>query len=537
MRFAVLSDTHYISKSTLHDGGAHSPRDLLRHEINRKVFDDLKQRTDIDTILITGDLTDAGDLDSHRELAALLRDVQSSGKNVYVLTATHDFHYSRAWVSVYDQPLPYRHRPWEKPWFDAENTDYRALLPDAFAHLSDAECRPLIKPVATPDDLWEIYRAFGRDQAFSSCDSAYSYAVKLEDKLWCLMLNNNFRDVDAMYDASPTYSPACFRWIERIVKQAKAEDAFVFACTHHPLVPPNPAYKIGGTPRNMRDAYVCHTLADIGLSLVFSGHTHFSNVAFGSSDRGNVLCNVTTPSICFLPPAWRLAELEPQSHRLRLQTVPVDKSESMQVQEATLREHFVRQFIGDQRRRIAALPHGLGRIVLGMRVKHLYPLCRSAAGLTQREYAQIAQRRLFDIFMDLTIHMQTGDGKYTPDTPICKFMMGLCAVLDSIIAVQPFYPIEKKLQGYTISQIIEPMLYNNGVPDNDAEFVFDRLPDKRFDPPVLQSRAGDVLMTVLSAAVVLLSPLSPVAASLALPVMTLAKKKKNRRSPYLPQRY
>ena len=62
MRFAVLSDTHYISKSTLYNGGANSPRDVLRHEINRKVFDDLKARTDLDTILITGDLTDAGDM-------------------------------------------------------------------------------------------------------------------------------------------------------------------------------------------------------------------------------------------------------------------------------------------------------------------------------------------------------------------------------------------------------------------------------------------------------------------------------------------
>ena len=72
MRFAVLSDTHYISKSTLHDGGAHSPRDLLRHEINRKVFDDLKQRTDIDTILITGDLTDAGDVGIKECIAAFV---------------------------------------------------------------------------------------------------------------------------------------------------------------------------------------------------------------------------------------------------------------------------------------------------------------------------------------------------------------------------------------------------------------------------------------------------------------------------------
>ena len=537
MRFAVLSDTHYISKSTLYGGGEHSPRDVLRHEINRKVFEDLKERSDLDTVLITGDLTDAGDMDSHREFAAMLRELRDSGKKVYVLTATHDFHYSRAWVSVYDQPVSYRQRPWERPWCDLENTDFRALVTKEHRHLSAEECAPLVKPVASPDDLWEIYREFGRDQAFSRCYSAYSYAVRLEDKLWCLMLNNNFRDVDAMYDASPTYSPACYRWIASVVRRAKKEGAFVFACTHHPLVPPVPAYKIGGTPRNMRNSYVCHTLADIGISLVFSGHTHFADVAFGSSDRGNVLCNVTTPSICFLPPAWRIAELHPETHRLKLCTVPVGKSDAMQIPEETLRAHFIKEFVEDQKRKIDNLPHALGSVVQRIQVKHLYPLCKSAAKLTAQEYAQIADRKLFDIIMDLTIHMQAGDGQYTPDTPMYKFMMGLCAVADSVIAAQPFYPLEKKLQGYTLTQIIEPMLYNNGVPDNDADFVFDRLPEKRFEPPVYRSRAGDVVMVVLSAAAVLLSPLSPVAVSLALPVMTVLKKKKNRRSPVVPERY
>ena len=139
--------------------------------------------------------------------------------------------------------------------------------------------------------------------------------------------------------------------------------------------------------------------------------------------------------------------------------------------------------------------------------------------------------------MELTVNMQTGDGKYTPDTPLYKFMMGLCAVGDSVIGTQPFIPIEKKLQGYTLSQIVEPMLFNNGGPDNNAEFTFDRLPEKRFNPPVFRSSAGDVVMLILSVAAALLSPLSPIAASLALPVMTLLKKRKNRRSPVLPERY
>ena len=537
MRFAVLSDTHYISKNVLYDGGKGSPRCLLRRQINIDAFASLGARTDIDTVLITGDLTDAGDMDSHREFAELLRQLKATGKNVYVLTATHDFHFSRAYVSVYEQPLRFRARPWEKPWCDMEHTDFQSLVTDEFSGLSAEECVPLVRPVATPDDLWEIYREFGRDQAFSTCESAYSYAVKLDDKTWCLMLNNNFRDYDANYDASPSYSPACYKWIQGIMEQAKKEGAFVFACTHHPLVPPVPAYKLGGTPRNMRNPTVCHYLADLGLTLVFSGHTHFANIVFGSSDRGNVLCNVTTPSLSFLPPAWRIAELDGAQKRLRLTTVDVEKTPEMGVTEPTLRQHFISEFISDQRRSMERLPHGLGKVVLGLELRHLYPLCRGKAGLTDAEYQTVRHRKFFDLVMDLTVNMQAGDGRYTPDTPEYKFLCGLCAVLDSIVRAQPFYPLEKKLQGYTLWEIVRPMLFQNGVPDNDADFVFDRLPEQRFDVTPPASYAGDVLMLLVSAVAALLSPAAPAAAALAVPALTLLKRKKLKEKPYRPERY
>lgn len=534
MRFAVLSDTHYISKSTLYGEG--SARDLLRHDINLSVFESLQKRTDIDTVLITGDLTDAGDMDSHKEFVEILGQLKASGKNVYVLTATHDFHFSRAWVSMYDWPVKYKQRPWERPWCDLERIDYKALVTEDHAHLPAEDCVPQVKRVAFPDELWELYRDFGRDQAFSVCESAYSYAVKLEEKLWCLMLNNNFRDVDANFDFSPTYSPACFRWIEEIVRQAKEEGAFVFACTHHPLVPPVPAYKIGGTSRNMRSPTVCHTLADIGITLVFSGHTHFANVAFGCSDRGNVLCDVTTPSICFLPPAYRLVDLDAAGHRIRLTSVETENTPALGVEEPSIKAHFIKEFLAEQKKKAEALPHGLGKIALAAEVRHFYPLCRKTAGLTNAEYGRIRNKKIFDLIMDAAINMQTGDGGYTPDTPEYKFLMGLCAVLDSVIETQPFYPVEKKLQGYTISQIVEPMLYKNGVPDNNAEFDFDRLPNEA-PAAAFHSNAGDVLMLLLSAAAALLSPLSPAVTALALPALTLLKKKKREKNPCRPERY
>ena len=533
MRFAVLSDTHYVSEEMLLGEGNEAKR--LRHDINKAAFQALGEQRGLDTILITGDLTDDGDEYSHREYARLLRSLQEAGKKVYVLTATHDFHFSRAYTMKRGWPVRYRAYPWERPWFDKDRCDYKRLVTDEFSHLSAEECVPPLVRVPTADDLWELYREFGRDQAFSTCDSAYSYCVKLEEKLWCLMLNNNFRDVDASEDMSVGYSPDCYRWIKGLADRAKAEGAFLFACTHHPLVPPVPAYKIGGGTRNMRNSSSVHTLADIGIPLVFSGHTHFSDIAFASSDAGNVLCDVTTPSLCFLPPAYRIAEIFPEERRLKVISVPVEKTPEMNVNAPTLKEHFINEFVEEYREKMKKLPHGLGNIVLNMKVRHLYPLCPGT--LNRAQYEEIRDRRIFDLIMDLVINMQCGDGQYTPDTAVYRFMMGLAAAADSLIETQPFIDVHKKLLGYTISQIMEPMLFNNYVPDGSADFVFDRLPAPNTVPPAIGSRLGDVVMGLLSAFALLLIPVSPVLTAAALPAMTLLKKAKLKKHPPTPERY
>ncbi len=297
MKFAVISDTHYLSDSMLCPGAPEDAR--LKKKINCAVFRSLAKTDAFDTVLITGDLTDAGDEASHREYIELLREVKESGKHVYVLTATHDFQFSRSYAMKKGWPVSYQAHPWNLAWFDKDHFDYRSITAKPEG-LSDAECvPPLVKP-CTPEQLWELYAEFGRDQAFSEFAPDYSYCVKLEEKIWCLMLNNNFRDVDPMNNMSPSYSPGCLRWIEETVREARAEGAFIFACTHHPLVPPVPAYKLGGGDRNMRRAYVAHMLADLGIPLVFSGHTHFADVGFARSDRGNLLCDITTPGLASL---------------------------------------------------------------------------------------------------------------------------------------------------------------------------------------------------------------------------------------------
>ena len=533
MKFAVLSDTHYVSKEMI--PGDRDKRALLRHDINHSVFKMLAEQSELDTILITGDLTDDGDYASHSEFAAMLRGLQEAGKKVYVLTATHDFHFSRAYTKKHGAQVKYKSEPWNVPWFDPSGFDFKSIVTDEFSDLPAEDCVPPIVKAATADDLWEIYHDFGPKQAFSVCESAYSYAVKIEDKLWCLMLNNNMRDVDAMMDYSATYSPACYRWIESIMAQAKEQGAFVFACTHHPLVPPVPAYKIGGTTRNMRNSKSAHTLADLGLSLVFSGHTHFADIGFASSDAGNVLCDVTTPALSFLPPAWRTVEIFPEEHRLWTVTVPVENTPELGVDTAELKEHFVNEFVGDYREKVQRLPHGLGKLVLNAEVRHLYPLCPKT--LTDAEYREIKNVKMFDIIMDSVVNMQCGDGQYTPDTAVYKFMMGFAAAADSVIDAQPFMDIRGKLLGYSCSEIVRPMLFNNYVPDNNADFIFDRLPEQNTELPEIKSHAGDILMALLCAVGLLVAPAGKILTAAAIPALTIMKKRRLAANPYHPERY
>ena len=140
--------------------------------------------------------------------------------------------------------------------------------------------------------------------------------------------------------------------------------------------------------------------------------------------------------------------------------------------------------------------------------------------------------------IDLVLNMLGGDGRYTPDTPVYKFMMGFSAVLDSIVETQPFYDVRKKLlKGYTVSEIIEPMLFNNFVPDRNAHFNFRTEPERRYPASAFSSQSGKILMSLLCVLMIPLSKLAPLAAVTALPAATLIKKRGRKKKPVMPERY
>lgn len=534
MKITVLSDVHYISRRMMENV---TDRELLMKPAICEAALEKAAAEDSDVILITGDLTDAGDKPSHDDLIEILRGIKKSGKKVYVTTATHDYHHYEAYVRKYGSEIKYHKTPWSAPFFDRDAENYAELVEEEFAALPEKDIIPELEDVYSPEELWRLYYEFGASEAISVCDDAHAYCVALDGKTWCIMLNDDFRN-NEQGNASATYSPTCFRWIDGIVKEARSKGIFVFACTHHPLLPPVPAYRIGADYKNMRAAYVGHMLADIGIELVFSGHTHFSDIGFMRSDRGALLCDITTPSVRFYPPRYRVTDIDGENGTVNVRSVEITEVNGFDLGGKTLGEYMRSEFYSEYSAKVAALPSPVNSIIANMKVKHLYPVCRRASGLSEAEYGTIKDKRIFDILMELVMNMLGGDGEYTPDTPVYKFMMGIGAVLDGIIETQPFYDVRKKLlKGYTVSEIIEPMLFNNFVPDGNAKFDFRKEPEKKYDTQSFASNSGDILMGFLCILMIPLSKAAPFVAVTALPVATVMKKLGRKKNPPRPERY
>lgn len=525
MKFVMMSDTHYISRRMIADK---TDKELMLQPAVTEVAI-LQASKDCDVLFIVGDLTNSGDRYSHEDFSAFLREVKQSGTKIYVIFATHDFHHHKAYVRKHSEKTEYKSHPWDSPWFDIEKADWRKLVKDEFSSLSDEEIVPGLVPALSPEEIWEIYREFGPDEAYSVHEPSFSYCLDLDEKTRCLMLNDIFRNEEALKDKSPTYSPSCLRWMKQMYDEAERDKKYIFICSHHPMLPAVPAHRIGAGKgnRDMRSPAVGHMLADMGFDLAFTGHSHFCDVGYLRSDNGNLIWNITTPSVRFYPPAYREIELNGESKTVEYNCKYINAVENTPIEEETLFEHYHKNFYDDYYRMVTGSNTTVKKLMDTLTVKDIYFLVKGKASLTAEEYNRIKNLKIFDLVIESAFNMLIGDGAYTPDTPEYKVLMSLCAKLDSIIDTQPFVNVKDKyLGGYSVSEIIEPMLFNNSVPDRKGTLDLTEIPKPRIETPVYTSHAGDVLMGVICVLALVLSPLAPIAVAISLPVLTVKKKQK-----------
>lgn len=457
----VITDTHYYSKKLGVSGEAYEiannksgvllaeSRELLEAAFAQIAKD---ERTDI--VLLSGDTTSNGDYDSHKEFIEMLRDLKEKGKRVYVLTATHDYKWDG---------MTHRYESYDK----------------------------IPTPAAKREELFDMYKEFGPDDAIAVHRESMSYIIQLEDGYRLFALND-----DTNLNGKSGFSDELFEWITEQVNDAKANGQFIVAMTHHPLIAPSPMYEIIGKGDMMGDYEIRREqLADMGIQFMLTGHTHVHDIDKHVSPKGNYFYDISTASTVGYPATIRTVVFDAENNVVTTTTDLITEPVKFDTHGKDLQTYLADHMIGMIRDVIKAAGENIDKFAdmataisirknvsykIGWILKPIFKFLnklkigtvgnwtRAETGLKKSDYADIKDKSVVDFIVDLVLNLYGGKSLYTPDDNEYKIAIGLINIIDSIIKVLHI-PLKKLIKvSDTVRGIIEPLLYNAGIPSYDA---------------------------------------------------------------------
>lgn len=451
LKIKVITDIHYYSKRNWIDCSPYenwNPHDqqLLREseEIIKTAFDIICDDDSSDIVLIHGDITNNGELTSHEEIIELMRELKGRGKRVYVTTATHDYQES--------------------------GKSY------GFSKAGGVDV-----PAASREQLYDMYREFGIDEAIAVHKKSMSYVVELADGYRLLALNDDKGNTHA------GYTDECFAWVEEQIADAKRNGCFVVAMEHHPILNPSPMYGIIGKHDILEDGLArASAFADSGVHMMFTGHSHIHNISYFQSENGSPFYDISTASLIGFPPTIRTVEIDGSTETVDIKTELVRELPGIDLEGLELTDYIKKCFtsmifdmlIAAEKdtekfadmaiavsvppqlvRKHKRLVHSVAKLINNLTFGKLGNLSRAETKLKKSDYADIKDEKVLPFIVDSVTNLFEGKTGYTPDTVKYKIAMGFVAVLDSIVKALPLNL--KKLVGYdTISDIVRPLIYN-----------------------------------------------------------------------------
>lgn len=461
LTLTVITDTHYYSKRVGTSGSAYDKANAKSQkllagagELLKAAFTQIKNDKRTDIVLLSGDTTNEGELYAHEEFIEMLRDLKNSGKRVYVLTATHDY------------------------------------KPDDWTWGYDGDERVKV-PAVKREELFDMYREFGPNEAIAVHRQSMSYIVQLENNYRLFALND-----DMNLSGKSGFSDELFEWITAQAKDARENGQFMIAMTHHPLIAPSPMYEIIGSGDMMGDYKIRREqLADMGIQFILTGHTHVHDIDKHVSPKGNYLYDIATASTVGYPATIRTVVLDPANGVVSTTTDLITEPVDLDFGGMALQDYLADQTIGVARDMIKAAGEDIDKFAdmatsISIRKKLTYKIgwliklpmkalnrlkigtvgnwTRAETGLKKSDYADIKDRRVVDFIIDMVLNLYGGKNLYTPDDKEYKIAIGLINIIDSVIKTLHI-PLKKLVKvSDTLRGILEPLLYNNGIPAYDA---------------------------------------------------------------------
>ena len=190
LKFTVITDIHYLSPRLAEAGKALSNFEEASgrkthelHEVLHQVLADLGKEAP-HLLLVSGDLTNHGERQSHLDLIELLRPIQKAGTRIFVIPGNHDVN-----------------------------------IPDARAYKGDTSSR--VEGI-TPGEFAQFYGEFGYDHALRRDSASLSYLAEIGEKTWLLAIDSNrYQEYQTTSVSAGRILPETLAWALQILREAK----------------------------------------------------------------------------------------------------------------------------------------------------------------------------------------------------------------------------------------------------------------------------------------------------------------------------
>ena len=224
-----------------------------------------------DALILTGDLSFNGAVESHKALAEKLAAVEAAGVSVYVLPGNHDV---------------YNH----------------------YAARFQGDSYDLVEP-ATAEDFARIYADFGFDEAIARDGDSISYVAQLNKETRLLMLDTNTLEKPC------GLSKDTLAWVEEQLAAAQAAGQRVIAAGHQNLYK-HTVFNFGYVIS--QGEALAALLREAGAEVFLSGHLHTQHIMTVDG-----LTEIAGSSLAVTPCQYGLLRLEKGIYRYETQPVDV----------------------------------------------------------------------------------------------------------------------------------------------------------------------------------------------------------------------
>lgn len=513
LKIQFITDIHHYSRKVGTEGKAYEKAESKSQKVIKdtdlvlnEAWNILCEDKSTDIVVVAGDTTRDGEIDSHKEVIDMLHDLQKRGKRVYVITATHDFR-------------------------DGGVAD---------GYVGDEVVK--VPAVENRQDLWDMYYDFGPSEAIATHRESMSYVVQLAPgyRLFALNDDTNFKPEG---ERGSGFSDDCMAWIMEQLRDAQEHDQYVIVMTHHPMIAPSPFYAIIGKGDMQRNHETTREIfADAGLHCMLTGHTHIHDISYVTTEKGNRFYDIACGAAIGCPPTMRTVVFDPKNAKIDVDTIMIKNVPGMDTDGKPFDEYMKGFFFGmigeviwamgndidrlaemtpafsipgEKVKKLGWLIKPIGKFLNKLTFKKAWRLCKKESGLKKEDIADIADKRVVDLILELVQNLYCGDSPYGPDTREYKLTCGVLNVIDSFLDTIHLN-IGKFLKGATsVRGLVEPLLWNPGYCDAKATLplypIYDdenpapaeMFEEKHFDDPVKKSKKGPLVLTCLILAVLL----------------------------------